>query len=639
GTIVIDYVAFGQEPSTIPTSNIFQDHFENDSSINAFTYLGVGYSASVNPDSSTVTISGDGSTPQFDPLTYIFRNSNLDTIDIDVSGNNKMYVKVKSSVPNTALRMDLQDIDGFVTTQGSITKIVGTEYTVLEYDFTGTFADLGFGGTPCTQQTAPCPVNATRIADILIFIEPGVGMFLGDLTIDYISFGVPLEPAGPEAVLAYEDHFNNEMLEFTGDPGGLVSTETGSDWIITGDGSSGAFSAVSYIFHDKNTGGQIFLDMGPSLDKVFLKARVDSMTASVPLRLDILDTAGYVSSTAAITKIIDAQYQEYEFNFAGNYFDGGFGGSPCTAGPCPIDPTAITQILVYPDPAQGAFNGTIYIDYVSVGKPAGPDAGPKGIINYADEMDDNTSLFTSDMTGLVSSFANDEWTITGDGSSGAFSPVVYGLHNDLGELIMADAIGSNDKLFIKAKSSVDSTVLRVDLQDNEGFVSNLNPPTATLSTEYVIYELDYAGAYQDGGFGGSPCATGPCPVDGERVENLQFFINPGVGAFNGSITIDWLSFGASLTGLENPTILNRFQAFPNPVEDQLQLEYDLLKPTDVKIQVFDAMGRMVYAQNEGLKASGNQAAQLDLQRLSPGVYVVQLSTTQERAGTMRIIKQ
>ncbi|MEL6844010.1 MAG: T9SS type A sorting domain-containing protein, partial [Bacteroidota bacterium] len=166
-----------------------------------------------------------------------------------------------------------------------------------------------------------------------------------------------------------------------------------------------------------------------------------------------------------------------------------------------------------------------------------------------------------------------------------------------------------------------------------------NPPNATMISEYGIYELDYAGAYQDGGFGGSPCATGPCPVDGERVENLQFFINPGVGAFNGSITIDWLSFGASLTGLENPTILNRFQAFPNPVEDQLQLEYDLLKPTDVKIQVFDAMGRMVYAQNEGLKASGNQAAQLDLQRLSPGVYVVQLSTTQERAGTMRIIKQ
>lgn len=79
---------------------------------------------------------------------------------------------------------------------------------------------------------------------------------------------------------------------------------------------------------------------------------------------------------------------------------------------------------------------------------------------------------------------------------------MYALHNDLGELVRADAVGSNDKLYIRAKSSVDATVLRVDVQDGQTYVSNLNPPTATLTTEYEVYELDYANVYQDGGYGG-----------------------------------------------------------------------------------------------------------------------------------------
>ncbi|MFK7922947.1 MAG: T9SS type A sorting domain-containing protein [Bacteroidia bacterium] len=640
GSVVIDYIAFGAEPSLIPMSDVFQDHFETDSSINSFSTVSAGYSLNLNTDSSTITISGDGSMGPYDPLSYIFRNSNLDTIDIDVTANNKMYVKVKSTVPNTAFRMDLQDINGFITTQGSITKIVGTDYTVLEYDFTGTFLDLGYGGTPCTPQTAPCPVDGSRIGNITIFIEPGTGMFLGDITIDYISFGVPLEAAGPEAILQYEDHFGNETLEYVGDPaGGLVSTETGSDWIISGDGSGGAYTAVSYILHDKVTGEQVFLDMAPSLDKLFIRARVDSVTGTVPLRIDILDTAGYVTSIAALTKVITDEYVTYEYNFSGNYFDGGFGGSPCMTGPCAVDPTAITQILVYPDPAQGAFNGEVYIDFVSIGKPAGPDAGPKGVINYSDQMDDNTSLFLADNTGLVTSVSNDELTITGDGTSGQYAPIVYSTHNMAGELILVDALGSNNKLFVRAKASVDSSVLRVDFQDNAGFLTNLSPPSVTLGTDYAIYELDYTNSYEDGAYGGSPCATAPCPVDAERIENIQFFINPGVGAYAGTLTIDWLAFGATLTGLEAPALLNAFVAYPNPVSSQLKVEFDLIKLAEVELKVFNSMGSLVRLEDAGLQAPGNHQLSTDMNGLAAGMYLVQLSVDGVQAGTLRIVKQ
>ena len=151
-------------------SDVFQDHFDDASySLGAFDFIAPGYTLNVDDANSEIELIGDGTSAMWDPFTYIFRNpTTLDTIDIDVTGNNKIYIKAKSSVEGTAFRMDVQDINGFVSTEGSITKILGTEYQVFEFDYTGVYNDLGFGGTPCTMSTAPCPLDATRIADLLM---------------------------------------------------------------------------------------------------------------------------------------------------------------------------------------------------------------------------------------------------------------------------------------------------------------------------------------------------------------------------------------------------------------------------------------------------------------------------------------
>jgi len=622
-------------------SDIFKDHFDQDSSINAFTFIGPGYDVTIDAENSELTITGDGTNPMWDPLTYIFRNpTTLDTIDIDATaGDNKMYVKVKSTVPNTALRIDFQDIDGFVTTQGSVTKIVGTEYQVFEYDLTGAYFDLGFGGTPCTPETAPCPVDGERVADLLMFIEPGVGGFLGELVIDYISFGIPLEPAGPAAELVYEDHFNNETIEFVGDPGaGLVSTETGSEWIITGDGTGGAFSAVSYLLHDKDIGEQIFLDMEPGQNKVYLKVRVSE--GNVPIRLDLIDTTGLTTSQSALTKVAGTDYAVFEYDFTGNYFDGGFGGTPCEVGPCPLDPAAITQVLIYPDPVQGGFSGEVFIDFLSIGQPLGEDAGPTGVLNYSDQMDDNTSLFITEAGGLASAVADDVWTITGDGTAGAYSPVVYAMHNEIGENIIADAVGSNDVLYVRAKASTE-VELRIDVQDNQNYVSNLAPPANTIGLEYQVYEFSYVGAYQDGGYGGSPCTseTAPCPVDGERLAQLQLFMDAAEGGFNGTLDIDWISFGAPIVGVQDIERIASLRAFPNPTGNQLQVEYDLVQDANMDVRIYNQLGQLVLTQSEGYRGNGSQMAQLNLTNLSKGLYVVQIVANGVNAGTLRIMKQ
>ncbi len=637
GTIIIDYVAFGEEPSEVIMSDVFQDHFDMDSSINSIAYVGAGLGVDLD-GSSNLVVTGDGTSGAYDPITYIFRNPvTLDTIDLDVSGNNKLYVKMKSSLANTALRIDLQDLDGFITTQGSITKILGTDYTVFEYDFTGTYQDLGYGGTPCTPETAPCPVDPTRIADILLYINPGSGEFLGEITIDYISFGIPLEPAGPEAQLIYGDHFGNATLEYVGDAPGFISSEAGTEWSIAGDGSAGAYAAISYILHDKTTGEDIFVDMGPAQNKVFVRARTDG--GDVPLRLDLVDTLNFHTSQASLTKVIGADYNIYEFDFTGGYFDGGFGGTACDAGPCPVDATMIRQMLFYVDPVAGGFSGNVHIDFISIGQPLGEDLGPTGVIDYSDQMDDNTSLFLADMNGFTSTVTADEWTITGDGTAGAYTPVVYSMHNDLGETIIADAVGSGDKMYVHAKASVDGTELRIDVQDNQGYVSNLNAVANNLNTEYAIYEYNYVGSYQDGAYGGSPCEVQPCPVDGQRIENLQFFVNAADGGFAGDVTIDWISFGMPLeTSINDITRLNELKAYPNPVLEQVYLQFDLVQSAEVRINLYNSIGQLVQSMNLGQQLIGSNTAEMNLRDLTNGIYFTTIEVNGVNSGTLKLIK-
>ncbi|MEM1215316.1 MAG: T9SS type A sorting domain-containing protein [Bacteroidota bacterium] len=641
GSVVIDYISFGEPAEEVIVSDIFQDHFEDPLSNNSIANVPAGYTSNINDSEWTLT--GDGTGGEYDPFTYIFVNfATGDTIGLDATANNKIYIKAKTTVPNTSLRVDIQDIDGYVTTAGSITKILTEEYQVFEYNFTGVYSDLGYGGTPCTPETAPCPVDGTRVADLLLFINPGAGMLLGDIVIDYISFGNPLEPEGPPAELIYGDHFGNETVEFTGDPdgGGLVSTEAGSDWTITGNGTAGQYAAVSYLLHDKETGEEIAVDMTPAQNKVYLRAKASA--ANTPIRLDLLDTANYTTSLTAMTRTIDENYTLLEFDFSGVANDGGYGGTPCTeeTAPCPVDLTAIKQILVYPDPVVGMYTGVVDIDFFSIGQPLGVDLGPTGVINYADQMDVNTSFFVEDMTGLTSSFADDVWTITGDGSAGAYSPVVYTTHDVMGEEVLADAVGSNDILFVRAKASAE-TELRIDVQDNMTFVGNLSPPANMIGTEWAVYEFNYANAYQDGGYGGSPCTseTAPCPVDGQRIQTLQFFMNAAEGGFNGTLEIDWISFGQEIVGVQNPEHLNQFSAFPNPVRDQLNLSYDLRQAATVELALFNALGQRVQLQTIGQQSGGVHSTQVDLSRLSTGLYTLQIWTNGQAAGSLRVVKQ
>ena len=528
GSVVIDYISVGLEPDGQVASSVWQDHFDN---IESLGYMGTGSTLVNSVGNSLWSITGDGTNGPWDPVNILMGNPETgDTIDVSVAeGNDKVFIRMRTDVPNTSIRLDLMDINDMATTAGSITKIISDEWATYEFNFAGSYQDLAYGGTGCTA--GPCPVDAERIANMILFVNPGVEAFVGQVDIEYISVGTALEGgAGGEGVLVYGDHFSSDS-GLIGTGGAFELEVNNSTLSITGLGVDAPFAAVSYTCYD-DTGG-IAVDATGN-NKLFIKAR--SSVANTRLRVDLQDSEGYVTTIPSFTRVIDEEYSVIELDFAASYVDGGYGGTPCDAGPCPVDGTMITGLLFYPNPADGMFEGVIDIDYVSFGAPMGED-----VIRYSDHFDNEDASQFSDAGGFTVEETGTELTITGDGTAGPYSAFNYTAHDQAsGEQLTLD-LTSNNKFYVKAKSTVDGTPLRIDLVDMPGFATTEPATIRNIGLEYSVLQFDFSGTYTDGGYGGTACDTGPCPVDGTTIQNFLFYIDPDNGGFAGTVTIDWVS--------------------------------------------------------------------------------------------------
>ena len=164
-------------------------------------------------------------------------------------------------------------------------------------------------------------------------------------------------------------------------------------------------------------------------------------------------------------------------------------------------------------------------------------------ILYQDDFDSNVLAVGGSPNGYSISIDADNFQIVGDGSAGQWASMGYSIHDGSGEGILLDA-SSSPKLYIRAKGSMQPN-LRIDFQDETGYMSNLDPLTMELTDSYTIYEYDFNGHLLDGAYGG-PCTTSPCVVDPSRLQTLIFFVNAPVGGYAGTIDIDWISIGAPL---------------------------------------------------------------------------------------------
>lgn len=170
-------------------------------------------------------------------------------------------------------------------------------------------------------------------------------------------------------------------------------------------------------------------------------------------------------------------------------------------------------------------------------------------IIYSDEFNEGINKFSSS-SALSTSLNNNNLRIVGNGTSGAWESLAYSFHNSGSNNTINAA--SNPKFYIKVKAE-NSPQMRIDLKDINGYSTSAYSAFIIPNTDYQIFEIDFTGNLVDGGYGG-PCTSGPCPLDATQLTGIAIYLNPGTGAYNGTIDIEWLSLGEPVEALPNTDI-------------------------------------------------------------------------------------
>ena len=77
--------------------------------------------------------------------------------------------------------------------------------------------------------------------------------------------------------------------------------------------------------------------------------------------------------------------------------------------------------------------------------------------------------------------------------------------------------------------------------------------------------------------------------------------------------------------------------YPNPFRSEAAMTYRLPAPADVRLDVFDALGRRVRTLAQGARPAGEHQASVQAAGLAPGLYVVRL-TADGQTATRRLVR-
>jgi len=68
------------------------------------------------------------------------------------------------------------------------------------------------------------------------------------------------------------------------------------------------------------------------------------------------------------------------------------------------------------------------------------------------------------------------------------------------------------------------------------------------------------------------------------------------------------------------------QNYPNPFNPSTVIKYEIPRASQIKLEVYDLLGRKVAELENGIKAAGTYQVQFDASQLSSGIYVYRLES-------------
>lgn len=150
--------------------------------------------------------------------------------------------------------------------------------------------------------------------------------------------------------------------------------------------------------------------------------------------------------------------------------------------------------------------------------------------------------------------------------------------------------------------------------------------TLTLSPEKAYYKIPFEDFKKE--------TTHADPMTAEDVTLIAFYaLGDGVEPAKFSMNIEQLTFGGAEIDGENELPLGYAldQNFPNPFNPTTQFTFTLDEPMDVKVSVYDMLGREVGVLLEGLQPGGTSTVTFDAGNLPSGLYLYRLETPRGQA--------
>lgn len=83
---------------------------------------------------------------------------------------------------------------------------------------------------------------------------------------------------------------------------------------------------------------------------------------------------------------------------------------------------------------------------------------------------------------------------------------------------------------------------------------------------------------------------------------------------------------------EIPDIFSLYQNYPNPFNPITRIRYDMKKPGDVKLRIFNMLGKEMKIADQGFKPPGSYDISLDLSDFTSGVYYYNLEVSDPSPG-------
>jgi hypothetical protein len=235
--------------------------------------------------------------------------------------------------------------------------------------------------------------------------------------------------------------------------------------------------------------------------------------------------------------------------------------------------------------------------------------------------------------------SNSEWSLTGTAYTGARSVVLNNFDNTTGgkdELIgpIVDLSGASVmrlsfRYAFARKDSVNNDKLQLLVTNNCGitWIPRLTLTDTTLETAPLNTSF-----YTPAGSTQWKQVSASIPTAYLSSDFRFKFVHISYGGNN--LYLDDINIDVN-SGLENPgTIVNSLQLFPNPADELATVSFDLSVPQNLEIYLTDLLGKTVLKNGKKFYPEGKAMEKLNLQHLSPGMYMVNLDN-----GTIKTCKK